>query len=235
MLLGTALFRSIDKILRYKMSKQNLFENLTYDQANIVSESMTNEFGGKDLYLKGICIQGDIRNANQRIYPASEISRAVNSINNTLREASICGELSHPAGLEINLDRVTHMITEMRMEGANGIGKMKIIPTPMGNLVKTLIEAGVKIGVSSRGSGNVNESNGYVSDFEIVTVDIVANPSAPGAYPTPIYESLMNANGGSKIYSLFEVAKNDNAAQKYLGKAMINFINSLKFEKKSGY
>lgn len=211
--------------------KLPLLENLTFEQAQIVSESIDTGIGTKDLYLKGTCIQGDVRNANQRIYPGTEIARAVQFINNQLKSGSVLGEADHPQGLNINLDRVSHMITEMHMDGANGIGRMKIIPTPMGNLVKTLVDAGVKLGVSSRGSGNVNESTGYVSDFEIITVDIVAQPSAPNAYPTAIYESLMNARGGSKVYSLFEAAKHDPGAQKFLKQALTGFINSLSINK----
>ena len=131
-------------------------------------------------------------------------------------------------GLNINLDRVSHMITEMWMEDANGYGKLKILPTPMGQLVKTMLESGVKLGVSSRGSGNVSESgNGEVSEFEIITVDVVAQPSAPGAYPTPIYEHLMNTRGGYKAYELAQATRNDTKAQKYLKESLINIINRL--------
>ncbi len=194
---------------------------MTFDQAQIVLES-TNE--GKDLHLKGICIQGGVRNANQRVYPVSEISRAVNTLNDQISGGySVLGEVDHPEGLNINLDRVSHMITEMWMDGPNGYGKLKILPTPMGQLVKTMLESGVKLGVSSRGSGNVNEDNN-VSDFEIITVDVVAQPSAPGAYPTPIYEHLMNTRGG---YQAFEMARDDKA-QKFLKESLVNIIKGLK-------
>ena len=199
----------------------NLRENLTFQPAQIVLES-TNE--GKDLHLKGICIQGGVRNANQRVYPVSEISRAVNTLNDQISGGySVLGEVDHPEGLNINLDRVSHMITEMWMDGPNGYGKLKILPTPMGQLVKTMLESGVKLGVSSRGSGNVNEDNN-VSDFEIITVDVVAQPSAPGAYPTPIYEHLMNTRGG---YQAFEMARDDKA-QKFLKESLVNIIKGLK-------
>ena len=205
---------------------QNLSETLTFDQAKIVVES-ANE--GKDLYMKGICIQGGVRNANQRVYPVSEIGRAVKTLNDQCSGGySVLGEVDHPEGLNINLDRVSHMITEMWMEGDNGYGKLKILPTPMGVLVKTMLESGVKLGVSSRGSGNVSESgNGEVSDFEIITVDVVAQPSAPGAYPTPIYEQLMNARGGMKAYQLAREVRGDTKAQKYLKESLINVISRL--------
>ena len=205
---------------------RNLQEHLTFDQANIVLEN-ANE--GKDLYLKGIMIQGGVRNANQRVYPVNEIGRAVKTLNDQITNGfSVLGEVDHPEGLNINIDRVSHMISECWMDGDNGYGKMKILPTPMGNLVKTMLEAGVKLGVSSRGSGNVAEDgSNTVSDFEIITVDVVAQPSAPGAYPTPIYEHLMNARGGMKAYELAQATKHDDKAQKYLKESLINMISKL--------
>ena len=204
-----------------------LSENLTFDQANMVVESADNSKGGKDLYLKGICIQGGVRNANERVYPVNEIGRAVKTLNDQISTGySVLGEVDHPEGLNINLDRVSHMITNMWMEDSNGYGKLKILPTPMGKLVETMLESGVKLGVSSRGSGEVNES-GDVSGFEIITVDVVAQPSAPGAYPTPIYEHLMNARGGMKAYELAQATRHDTKAQKYLKESLINIINKL--------
>lgn len=205
---------------------KNLQEHLTFNQANIVLEN-ANE--GKDLFMKGIMIQGGVRNANQRVYPVNEIGRAVKTLNDQIVEGySVLGEVDHPEGLNINIDRVSHMITECWMDGDNGYGKLKILPTPMGNLVKTMLEAGVKLGVSSRGSGNVSEDgSNTVSDFEIITVDVVAQPSAPGAYPTPIYEHLMNARGGMKAYELAQATKHDNKAQKYLKESLINLISKL--------
>ena len=203
-----------------------LQENLTFDQAKVVLE---NQNEGKDLYMKGIIIQGGIRNANQRVYPVSEIGRAVKTLNDQVTGGySVLGEVDHPEGLNINIDRVSHMITETWMDGDNGYGKLKILPTPMGNLVKTMLESGVKLGVSSRGSGNVMEDgSGEVSDFEIITVDVVAQPSAPGAYPTPIYEHLMNARGGMKAYEFAQATREDPKAQKYLKESLINLISKL--------
>ena len=113
------------------------------------------------------------------------------------------------------------------MHGPDGVGKLKILPTPMGNLVKTLLESGVKLGVSSRGSGNVSEG-GKVSDFEIVTVDIVAQPSAPNAYPDPIYERLEHYKNGGSLLELAEAVRYDVKAQKHLTKGIVGFIDSLK-------
>jgi len=205
-----------------------LREHLTYDQARV--QILHEGENGKDLCMKGICIQGGIKNANQRVYPVNEIGKAVKTLNDQIGSGySVLGEVDHPDDLKINLDRVSHMITEMWMDGPNGYGKMKILPTPMGQLVKTMLESGVKLGVSSRGSGNISEyGGGEVSDFEIITVDVVAQPSAPGAYPTPIYEHLMNSKGGNMAKGLAAEVRNDAKAQKFLKEALTNIIKDLK-------
>jgi hypothetical protein len=202
-----------------------LRENLTFDAARIIVEGVE----GKDLYMKGICIQGGVKNANERVYPVDEIERAVGTLNEQLTGGySVLGEVDHPDDLKVNLDRVSHMITEMWMDGPNGFGKLKILPTPMGQLVRTMLESGVKLGVSSRGSGNVNESNGHVSDFEIVTVDVVAQPSAPNAYPKAIYESLMNMKYGHRVLDIAKEVGQDNKVQRYLKEEVKRLIKDLK-------
>lgn len=204
-----------------------LRESLSFDQAKMLVES---DRDGKNLYMKGICIQGGVRNQNQRVYPVQEISRAVRTLNDQLTGGySVLGELDHPADLKINLDRVSHAITEMWMDGPNGCGKLRILPTPMGQLVRTLLENDVKLGVSSRGSGNVREDgSGEVSDFEIITVDVVAQPSAPGAYPTPIYEHLMNSRGGYNALRIAKEVQGDAKAQQYLKESLLGIISKLK-------
>ena len=203
-----------------------LRENLTFDRANMIVESGED---GKNLYMKGIFIEGGVKNANQRVYPINEIEQAVSTINEQIKGGySVLGEVDHPDDLKINLDRVSHMITEMWMDGPCGHGKLKILPTPMGNLVKSMLEAGVKLGVSSRGSGNVNEGTGHVSDFEIVTVDVVAQPSAPHAYPKAIYEGLMNMRGGTGIMEMAREANTDQRVQKYMKETVVRLINELK-------
>jgi Prohead core protein serine protease len=203
-----------------------LRESLSFDQARMIVETAEE---GKNLYMKGICIQGGVRNANQRVYPVNEIGRAVNTLNDQITGGySVLGEVDHPEGLNINLDRVSHMITEMWMDGPNGYGKLKILPTPMGQLVRTMLESSVKLGVSSRGSGNVSEDgSGQVSEFEIITVDVVAQPSAPGAYPTPIYEHLMNTRGGYKAILTSKEVQGDKKAQKYIAESLLNIISRL--------
>jgi hypothetical protein len=118
------------------------------------------------------------------------------------------------------------MITQMWMDGPNGMGKLKVLPTPMGNIVRTLLESGVKLGVSSRGSGNVTD-NGEVSDFQIVTVDIVARPSAPNAYPRAVYEAR-NHRRGAVIEDLSRSMSHDPTAQAFLKKELMGWINNLK-------
>jgi len=207
-----------------------LSEHLSFDRAGMVVETITEGTEStKTLYMKGICVQGNVKNANERIYPTNEIANPVNTLNKQIENGySVLGEADHPDDLKINLDRVSHMITNMWMEGNNGYGKLKILPTPMGQLVRTMLESGVKLGVSSRGSGNVNDMDGRVSDFEIVTVDIVAQPSAPNAYPKAVYESLMGMKHGHKILEMAKEVGGDKRVQKFLGEEVKRFINELK-------
>ena len=206
-----------------------LTEKMNFDEAKCVVEEGADTVAGKpkDLFMRGIFVQGGTKNHNQRVYPVNEIRMAVDSINDTLRRGeSVLGEADHPEELNINIDRVSHMITEMYMDGPNGMGKLKILPTPMGNIVRTLLENGVKLGVSSRGSGNVDD-RGNVSDFEIVTVDIVARPSAPEAYPKAVYEAL-NRRRGAVVEDLANAVKHDPKAQGHLAKELLNWIHNLK-------
>jgi len=207
-----------------------LKEHLIFTQARaeILSEEAA-DGSGKNLYLKGICIEGGVRNANERVYPVNEIAKAVDTINEQITTGhSVLGEVDHPDDLKINLDRVSHMIEKMWMDGPAGYGKLKILPTPMGELVKTMLTSGVKLGVSSRGSGNVDDRNGHVSDFEIVTVDVVAQPSAPNAYPTAIYEGLLNHAGGQRILEMFKDPAKSGKAQSYVKSEVMRFIRGLK-------
>jgi len=211
-----------------------LRENLSFDSARIeILQEDTADGKGKNLYMKGICVQGGVRNHNERVYPVQEIEKAVQRINEQTKGGySVLGELDHPDDLKINLDRVSHMITDMWMDGPNGCGKLRILPTPMGQLVEVMLKNGVKLGVSSRGSGNVNESNGHVSDFDMITCDIVAQPSAPNAYPKAIYEQLQNSKSGyralnmSKEISLTDPT--DKKVQKFLAEEVKRFIQELK-------
>ena len=207
-----------------------LRETLTFNQARVeLLQEDAPDGSGKKLYMQGIFIQGDKRNANERVYPIREINRAVNTINEQINSGmSVLGEVDHPDDLKINLDRVSHMIEKMWMDGSDGIGKLKILPTPMGQLVKTMLDSGVKLGVSSRGSGNVDDRTGHVSDFEIVTVDVVAQPSAPNAYPTAVYEGLMNMKYGHRALEIAKEVGTDNKVQRYLKEEVKRLIKDLK-------
>jgi|TARA_B100000161_G_C33392735_1_gene342958 hypothetical protein len=205
---------------------RSLTENLTFDQAKIeVLREGKDE--NKSLKMKGIFIMGGVENHNKRMYPVTEISKAVSSIKEKLDGGySVLGEADHPENLTINLERVSHMIEDMWMDGPNGIGQLKIMPTPMGKIVTTLLESGCKLGVSSRGSGNVGDG-GNVQDFEIITVDIVAQPSAPDAYPKAIYEGLWNMRGGQKLYGLGRDSMFDPRAEKFLATEITKLISEL--------
>lgn len=177
----------------------------SFSDSNIVVEGLQD---GKNCYMKGIFVQADKRNLNERVYPLMEISEAVKNIQKRILTGSVLGECDHPDTLTVNLENVSHVITEMHMDGHNGVGTLKLLPTPKGQIIRAMIESGVKLGVSSRGSGNV-DYNGIVSDFDIVTVDIVAQPSAPEAYPIPIFESLYKKSG----YHLIEEMARESIAQ----------------------
>lgn len=151
--------------------------------------------GKKSLYIEGIFLQADIKNRNGRCYPMETLAREVTRYtDNYISKGRALGELGHPDGPTVNLDRVSHMITSLREDGNNFMGKAKILDTPMGKIASSLISEGVKLGVSSRGIGSLVERNGvrYVSDdFMLATAaDIVADPSAPDAFVNGIMEGV---------------------------------------------
>ena len=204
---------------------RKLYEYMSPEQSRV---QITESQDGKDLFMSGLFIQGDVKNQNGRVYPKDEIQKAVENVTERLSGGeTVMGELDHPEELQINLDRVSHIITDMHTDDSNGLGKLKIIETPMGNIAKALLTSGAKLGVSSRGSGNVNES-GLVSDFDIVTVDIVAQPSAPDAYPKTIYESLYNMRGGAVLHDIAASVTHDKSAEKHLMNEITRFIKELK-------
>ena len=148
---------------------------------------------GKEQYIKGIFMQSDIKNQNGRVYPHAVLKKEVSNFNRKyVNEGRALGELGHPMGPVINLDRVSHVIKELTEDGKNFIGKAKVMDTPNGKIVKNFISEGVKLGVSSRGMGslkaNKNGVNEVQKDFVLSTVDIVADPSAPDAFVNGIME-----------------------------------------------
>ena len=149
--------------------------------------------GKKNYKIKGIFMQADIKNRNGRVYPMEVLEKEVRRYNKEqIKENRAFGELGHPEGPTINLERASHMITDLYPDGKNFIGEAKILSTPMGKIVENLMEDGAKLGVSSRGMGSLNQKNGanYVrNDFYLATAaDIVADPSAPNAFVEGIME-----------------------------------------------
>ena len=161
------------------------------DQVEVIVEERN---GKKNLFIEGIFLQGEIKNRNGRMYPIDTLGREVQRYNeNFVVKGRALGELGHPDGPTVNLDRVSHKITSLRQEGTNFIGKAQILSTPMGSIAKNLLDEGVKLGVSSRGVGSLNKTNeGYSvvgEDFTLATAaDIVADPSAPDAFVDGIME-----------------------------------------------
>jgi len=150
--------------------------------------------GKKSMYIEGIFLQGDITNRNRRMYPMNTLRKEVARYNeNFVQKGRALGELGHPDGPTVNLDRVSHKIISLKESGSNFIGKAKILDTPMGNIAKSLIAEGVKLGVSSRGMGSLSQTkegiNVVESDFMLATAaDIVSDPSAPDAFVDGIME-----------------------------------------------
>jgi len=179
---------------------------------------------GKAIILSGTAIQGDVKNRNGRMYPKDEIINAVNQMKGRInKDGPIPGECDHPDNLGLDLARVSHLIKDIWMDGADGHAKFEIMPFGLGEIITGLIKHGMKMGVSSRGSGNV-DSNGVVSDFEIITIDVVANPSAPDAYPRPIVESLQSSKRGHEVLKLAEMVRQDPKAQVYLREGILGFM-----------
>lgn len=210
------------------MSSKNiiLVEHVLPAEGNIVTESI-NE--GKDVFLKGVMMQAEVFNRNKRKYRLDELTEAVAIANGQIQShGGIFGELDHPQGITINMDRISHVITEMHMNGNDAVGTCKLLNTPMGLIAKELANSGCRYGVSSRGMGRVDESTGEVRGFALVTVDLVATPSAPGAMPLPVYESLQQDIKGQRVLTIAEAIREDEDAQKHFKKAIREFMASLK-------
>ena len=164
----------------------------TIEDINLICEDLE-ESGKKSYYIEGVFLQGDIKNRNGRIYPSAVLSKEVDKYTESfISKGRALGELGHPEGPTINLDRVSHKIVSLKKEGSNFVGKAKLLETPMGKIASNLLQEGVKLGVSSRGMGSLELKNGvnYVKDdFMLATAaDIVADPSAPDAFVEGIME-----------------------------------------------
>jgi hypothetical protein len=165
-----------------------------YTDSNIECYTEATKSGGKQHVIEGVFMQADKKNRNGRVYEKSILEGAVKKyIDEQVSKGRAVGELNHPEGPTINLDKVSHKITELRFEGSDVYGKASILKTPMGQIVEGLLDGGVKLGVSSRGMGSLEQKNGtsYVGkDFMLATVDIVQDPSAPGAFVNGIMEGV---------------------------------------------
>jgi hypothetical protein len=163
------------------------------EQVNIITEA--NEAGGRNFYIEGVFMQAEQKNRNGRMYPLDVLQKETERyVTENVMKNRAYGELGHPDGPSINLDRVSHIITELRQDGDNWIGKAKLTETPMGNIARGLIESGGQLGVSSRGLGTLKENRDGVQvvqdDFHLATAaDIVADPSAPDAFVRGIMEN----------------------------------------------
>jgi len=195
------------------------------------------EDGGKNYKIKGIFMQADVKNRNGRVYPMEILEKEVSKYNKKfVNEKRAFGELGHPEGPTVNLERVSHMITSLKPEGKNFIGEAKIMSTPMGEIVKNLMDEGAKLGVSSRGMGSLMQKNGanYVrDDFYLATAaDIVADPSAPNAFVEGILESKEWVwNHGSLIEAHVAGLKKEFDVKKRQRKAKKEALEFAKFLK----
>ena len=194
--------------------------------------------GKKDLYIEGVFMQAEQKNRNGRIYEKKILEAAVDKyVNEQVKTGRACGELNHPEGPTVNLDKVSHKITDLKWEGSNVVGKASILKTPMGQIVEGLLEGGVKLGVSSRGMGSLVQKNGtnYVGkDFMLATVDIVQDPSAPEAFVNGIMEGvewvwdngILKAQDIEIIETEIKTAKNTASSDVEI-RAFKNFLSKL--------
>ena len=174
---------------------KEIVEDVQYIAEDVLNEE-GEKTGKKNYFIEGIIMQGDIKNRNGRMYPKETLMREMNRYNKNYVEAKRAyGELGHPAGPTINLDRVSHMFTELREDGSNVIGRAKVMDTPMGKIVKNLIDEGANLGISSRGMGSIKKNKQGImevqNDFMLATAgDIVADPSAPDAFVKGVMEGV---------------------------------------------
>ena len=189
--------------------------------------------GKKSHFIEGVFLQGEIKNRNGRMYPISTLQREAKAYNSKyIEKGRALGELGHPDGPTINLDRVSHLITSLKQEGNNYVGKARLLDTPMGNIAKNLIDEGVKLGVSSRGLGTIRERDGVkvvMDDFMLATAaDIVADPSAPDAFVNGIMEGKewIYNNGSVQEQTVEQIKKRiDNAALNQMEQVKLSAFN----------
>jgi hypothetical protein len=217
----------------------------TIEEVQVLTE--TSEHEPKQYFIEGIFMQGDVKNRNGRIYPSTILEKEMMRYNDQfIKTKRALGELGHPDGPQINGDRVSHLITEMKRDGSNFVGKAKILSTPMGNIVKTFIDEGVKVGVSTRGLGSVKPTKEGImevqNDFHLATVDIVTDPSGPDCFVNGIMENTEYyydiASGTWRAQQIIEQAVKEikkeykrtvrKIDEAYASRLLENFIRSLK-------
>lgn len=213
-----------------------LVETPSYELKYLVEEQNRNS--PSSVWLNGPMLMANKPNRNNRIYPLEEMVKEVNRYTiEMIKNSRATGELNHPTTPEVNLERACHMVTELKQDGDIFVGKSKVLSTPMGQVVRSLMLDGVKLGVSSRALGRVDEKNGigHVSDFRLVAIDVVADPSVPTAFVNGILESkkwILSDNGEYEpFYEKFErkLSSLPVAGKKeYLKECIIEFINTLK-------
>lgn len=213
-----------------------LVEEPTYEVKYVIEEKNRNS--PSSLIIHGDFLMADVPNKNKRVYPLEEMVKEVDRYTKEMiLGARSTGELNHPQSPEINLERICHMVTELKQNGNIFVGKSRVLSTPMGQIVRSLIQDGVKLGVSSRALGRLDEDGSYdrVSDFRLVAVDVVADPSVPTAFVNGILESkqwILAENGGFEpLFDKFEknIARLPKVSKEaYLKEQVIAFINALK-------
>ena len=199
-----------------------------------IQESVTREDGTKEkkLFMEGIFLQAEEKNRNGRIYKLEDIRRECEKANKLAEQQRyLLGQLGHPEGkLDPELDKIAIKVVETHVKGKYGYGKAEVLVNqPHGQILKGLLESNIQLGVSSRGTGRVNETakGTMVEDFQWMAQDVVTTPSAQTAYPTSVYESLYMFKHGDEVEKLAEAVLHDQAAQKYFQKEMLKFIQHL--------
>tara|TARA_B100000287_G_scaffold434247_1_gene498194 strand:- start:1731 stop:2375 length:645 start_codon:yes stop_codon:yes gene_type:complete len=206
---------------------------LITEQINDTKVITEGKGSNKRTFIEGVFLQGAIKNRNGRMYPLQTLTKEVEKYNeNYIKKGRAMGELGHPDGPTINLDRVSHLITSLKQEGNNYIGKARILDTPMGRVAKELLDEGIKLGVSSRGLGSIKEENGVkvvCDDFVLATAaDIVADPSAPDAFVNGIMEGKewVWSNGGISEQKLDSIkSRIDQASRTQIAERKISAFN----------
>ena len=206
---------------------------LITEQINDTKVITEGKGSNKRTFIEGVFLQGAIKNRNGRMYPLQTLTKEVEKYNeNYIKKGRAMGELGHPDGPTINLDRVSHLITSLKQEGNNYIGKARILDTPMGRVAKELLDEGIKLGVSSRGLGSIKEENGVkvvCDDFVLATAaDIVADPSAPDAFVNGIMEGKewVWSNGSISEQKLDSIkSRIDQASRTQIAERKISAFN----------